>query len=592
MEKPHIPQSSDSDIKLFLDTLEKLEQQLESEGKPSLKTIEELFGSYSKANLEEYIRKYGSYNKPTIVDYSYYENKAGKRLTVEQYNDLQGKIQCLARICNEYERTILLTYFKYLELASVTILAINDLENRYKTFLTTYKDLSYLCFNFRFTSIIPSEKIYVSRELGDKFTKFSFSDYNEGFDIPFITHPRLLFNFEKGTWEHNHIWLQNYYNRQKGYYYNQTFSFNFSNLFESKTIINRIYLATILDNRSLLKSFIEEYKIYHPSESIMDLITSCSLVGLAAANGCIEVMKFFIEQKVSLEQRFTLNATTKALNSIEVNAQKICDPKSILTKYTDCTLEMTPLALALSAAPALTREKASNMIDLLLIAGANYKTKVIKTWTYEHGYYNNRQTSQKNTSITLFTFDQTGLLDELVKKLYEVKAKPRQERAKPKQEKSNDHNQPKKLVSTTNDPKISESQLIIEGQKKAIMLLEEEVNKLRLENTILKKEVETLKSSLPKKSIDDKQVITIQKMFRGYHARNNYSLTDLKEARKKEVLEKSSGIMGNLAKEGKFDQIAKLASAIKDEKYHDAMQIIRGIPEQEFELSNGLKIKY
>lgn len=170
---------------------------------------------------------------------------------------------------------------------------------------------------------------------------------------------------------------------------------------------SKIYLAILFDNPSALQLFLEEYSAQNPNNSLMDMIINLSLLGFAAANGAVEVMKLFIRMGVALEQKFMINNT----NDHDILSE--CDPKSTLAKH-DSTLEMTALALALSAAPAMPREKAKEMIEVLLNAKANYNQKVIKSWVSVHGYHGKERYEPRSTQISLFNFDQSGILQELV----------------------------------------------------------------------------------------------------------------------------------------------------------------------------------
>jgi hypothetical protein len=49
--------------------------------------------------------------------------------------------------------------------------------------------------------------------------------------------------------------------------------------------------------------------------------------------------------------------------------------------------------------------------------------------------------------------------------------------------------------------------------------------------------------------------------------------------------------MAKFAAEGKYDDMAKLVDAMKHENLHQAMQIVRGKPEQEVAIGNKV-IKY
>jgi hypothetical protein len=165
-------------------------------------------------------------------------------------------------------------------------------------------------------------------------------------------------------------------------------------LFSSQTLEWRIYLAIFLDNPSILKIFLEEYQKLQPNLMLSDFIANRLLFGIAAANGCFEVIKYLVEKKlVNLEQKFTIPNEKQQ------------------------SLTMTALGLAINAAPKIPREKAFNLIQTLVSLGANYNSKVITSWSESHGYYGNT-TSLKTSATTLFTFDTTGILQDVKKMLH------------------------------------------------------------------------------------------------------------------------------------------------------------------------------
>ncbi len=191
------------------------------------------------------------------------------------------------------------------------------------------------------------------------------------------------------------------------------FEWSFTDLFSEVSIIGRIFLAIAVDNSSSLKLFFEEYQKENPDKSLADLIAKYSLVGFAAANGCIGIMKYFIKEiKINLEQKFTLE------NQSENQSEKHYHHKDcILAKHKGCKLEMTPLALVLSTAPAMPRDLATSMVEVLVKGGANYNRRVIKTWTEMRGYFNQEVPYLKRLEIHLSTFDQSGILEEVKKGL-------------------------------------------------------------------------------------------------------------------------------------------------------------------------------
>lgn len=518
---------------------------------------------------------------------------------ISMEKEYQTKQEILLEAREEYNTSISLIYIKYLDLDSCKSSDFNDLKNRYKLFLTKmggYVPSLELGFNSHGIMLPPYDQCKQFVQL-PKFTNFKIRLYpiDTGYSnrrvvnlyaqVQFITDPNLMFASIQGISKRFPRNINRYVDSDRYYKpYDESIQIEVS---EKSDIVNRIYLATILDNFSLLKSSLEEYEAQNSDKSVMDFIANCSLVGIAAANGCINAMRFFISLKVNLEQKFRLSIPEKF--DVDTDNRPFVDPASVLANpgHKNSTLEMTPLALALSAAPAMKIEKAREMVALLLASRANYNAKVIKTWSVQHGYYGHEKTSQKSSSITLFTFDQTGLLDEAVKKIRETKVKPRQEDF-------NNRFQPRKVLDTADrhSKDIELQSAAMEQLKKINLSLEDEVKKLKQENTVLKKELETLKSTVPKSAIDEKKVIVIQTFFRKSLARKNYSLTDLKKERQQEVIEKSGEIIGKLAREGKFDQITKLSSAIQNKKYHEAIQLMRNISEREFDLGNGLKIRY
>lgn len=203
---------------------------------------------------------------------------------------------------------------------------------------------------------------------------------------------------------------------------NNSLSYNVEELFDDRSIVFRMVLAILLDNVNVLKALFGEYNQNHPDQNIIDLIASHALVGLAAANGSTSIMKLFIEMRVNLEQKFILQINATRPGNTLYHA------KSVLANYGNCSLEMTPLALALSAAPAMPFDKANELINLMLHAGAKYNGKVDKKWMETHGYHDNLKTTQKSTLTSIFHFDSTGILDSAVKALQESKKAAPQER--------------------------------------------------------------------------------------------------------------------------------------------------------------------
>jgi regulator of replication initiation timing len=199
---------------------------------------------------------------------------------------------------------------------------------------------------------------------------------------------------------------------------NPEISFNsFDDFFKPENSIFRIVLAILCDNAFALKFLFDEYQSVNKNKSLMDLITEFSLVGIAAANGCTEVIKHFISMNVNFEQKSTIHLEKKEY----AKDRGRFNEKSVLNSYESCSFDMTPLALALSAAPAMPREDATKLIELFLNANANYNNKIIKRWTAVHGYHGRETQEPRSKPISLFEFDQTGILDELVKKKREHK---------------------------------------------------------------------------------------------------------------------------------------------------------------------------
>jgi hypothetical protein len=257
----------------------------------------------------------------------------------------------------------------------------------------------------------------------------------------------------------------------------------FCDPFKSSSLIYRIYCALMCDNATMLNLFIEEYKKQNPHKPVMNFIVNNGLVGIAAANGCIEVMKFFISMEVNLEQKFSLS-----LKGNLVHPSKI-----VLAQYAGTTLEMTPLALAISAAPALPEDQARTMIQLLLDARANFNNEVVKNWTETHYCDTNQITIPKSATISLFSFDQTEILDELVKKIKETKKFQPHVKG---QEQPKIQRQIEKSLDDNNNSEISESRTEVKRRQQENMELKEQMQQLwsviKQENMELKEQMQQL----------------------------------------------------------------------------------------------------
>lgn len=190
---------------------------------------------------------------------------------------------------------------------------------------------------------------------------------------------------------------------------------SYDDFFKPENAIFRIALAILCDNVFALKFLFEEYQILNKDKQLIDLITEYSLVGIAAANACTEVIKYFTSMNVNFEQKCTITIEQ------QIKCYEKFSEKSVLKNYGACSLDMSPLALALSAAPALPREDATTLIELFLNAKANYNNKITKRWIAVHGYYTSQTQEPRSKLISLFEFDQTGILDELLKKRREHK---------------------------------------------------------------------------------------------------------------------------------------------------------------------------
>jgi len=166
------------------------------------------------------------------------------------------------------------------------------------------------------------------------------------------------------------------------------------------TFLQHVVLATVFDNAHLLKALFDDYLTQNTADALLDFIRDNSLLGFAAGNGRVESVKFLLQFKVNIEQKFIIaidNRITGALN-----------------QYAEHRLELTPVALAVAAASYISEEKARALMEALINAEANCGYKVIRLWTEGRGYYNARQAVERTAKISLFEFDKTGLLSKLL----------------------------------------------------------------------------------------------------------------------------------------------------------------------------------
>lgn len=545
MENKNIAQVLQTDTKLFFTILDELENELENQGKTWIKELIDLYVLLMK----------------THKCISYFHHDERVRKFYEKHMQLKG-------IHSKYIAVVALLYLNYLQ-ASPTAKDLTDLSDRTGKFLAFFAELNRI-----------SSRSSASLSTGEYYFDYVYSlspvmQLQEAYGFLLITNlisrHVLSYNLiDPKFFESVKVKkLETVYNKESFEFkipqITSAVCFRFSNelsglnggktvrLFEQESIIIRMYMAILLDNPSVLNIFFNEYKSYYPNQALEDCIANYALVGLAAANGCIEIMKLFVKMEVNLEQKFRIHTDTYGGT----------DSKNVLFKHMGSVLEMTPLALALSAAPSLVREDARTMIGIFLEANANYNNKIIKTWTEKVGYYNNERTVPKSAVITLFGFDQTGILDELAKKKREQKTIPKKVSVHAKAKKDR--------ASTEDHSKVSELQLEMEKLKLKNISLEEEVAKLKLENTALKNEVATLQSSLPKKLTLDSTMI-IQAAARGFFARKEY-----REKIKQEVKASEKEVKQKLVQDDKDEELMEFMQAIKQEDWSKAMEIMRNI---------------
>jgi ankyrin repeat protein len=154
------------------------------------------------------------------------------------------------------------------------------------------------------------------------------------------------------------------------------------------------------------------------------------------------------------------------------------------------------------------------------------------------------------------------------------------------------------IIKHLNEELIQQKAVIVELQFKHNSLAEDktlsiEVNEHERQLQELKQEIAALKTQLNKGRFKDKaqNATTIQALALGFLTRKNQSLKGLKEQRKAEIQAKLPEAMGRLATSGKYEDMARLAEAMKHERLHEAMQIIRGKSEQEVAIGSRL-VKY
>ena len=165
------------------------------------------------------------------------------------------------------------------------------------------------------------------------------------------------------------------FGRHSKYINNFNLEYNFvSELFSDKNTL--IYFAVIFDNPSALKIFLDQIIAINPQRTYKNIIDDLRLVGIAAANGCIKVLRFFIDMKANFERRYIIDTNAEYYQF----AYNECDLRSLLIKYRNCTLEMSALALAICALPAMHETNATELLDLLLSTGADPHQDVIVRW--------------------------------------------------------------------------------------------------------------------------------------------------------------------------------------------------------------------
>lgn len=199
-----------------------------------------------------------------------------------------------------------------------------------------------------------------------------------------------------------------------------------SQLFSDENLLLRIYFAVIFDNPSALKIFLDQVIALNPQRTYKNTVDDFHLVGVAAANGCIKILKFFSEIKANFERKYIID--TNAWNYKFTYDE--CDSRSLLLKYKNCTLEMSALALAISALPAMHEQEAIELLDLLLSTGADPNQDVIVRWqaTGEEKVRDEEDASDEEDvrdedvrmepalkRIKLADFDHTGVFSELIR---------------------------------------------------------------------------------------------------------------------------------------------------------------------------------
>ena len=190
--------------------------------------------------------------------------------------------------------------------------------------------------------------------------------------------------------------------------------------FEKSSFVDQITLAIIFDNSLLLNALLNDYLSRNSKDNLEVLIRDNLLLGFAAANGRLESCKILINYGANLEQKFKLlvqNNNNNNNSNQYVYYQKDCRSSMIFTnleKYQNKEIEITPLGLVIAAAPSLSQEKAKEIIRVFLDAGADYNYKVLSSWNDTYGYYNEPRTVSKSDKISLYNFDQTGLLSIII----------------------------------------------------------------------------------------------------------------------------------------------------------------------------------
>lgn len=229
------------------------------------------------------------------------------------------------------------------------------------------------------------------------------------------------------------LFFNNHLGRDSKFISSFTLEYNFaSQLFSDENLLMRIYFAVIFDNPLALKFFLDQVIILNPQRTYKNTIDDFQLVGIAAANGCIKVLRFFIESKANFERKYIIDTNVWNYKY----AYEECDLRSLLLKYRNYTLEMSALALAISTLPAIHEKNAIELLDLLLSAGADPNQNVIIRGqkTGEKGFRDEEdgeedindddEVGEKEETVMrpffeevkLVYFDHTGIFSEVIRR--------------------------------------------------------------------------------------------------------------------------------------------------------------------------------